>query len=497
MYLAVYLLAFAAFALHAPDAVWQPGTREFFVILGALGVWRYSWGAVHFVRSLIYRHHHFPRLRQQADRLGEAALPSQVYILISSFRIRAETTARVYQSAIAEAIRYGHSVTIIASVVELGDQRLIKHLFRMMAPPPTVRLMFVRRPAIGKRHSMSCCLRAVSRCRPRADAVVLLVDGDTLLAPGCLTRSLPFLQLMPEVGGITTDEDCVVDSGPVLQAWHRLRFAQRHLLMCSMGLSGRLLVLTGRLSIFRASVATDPGFIEAVDADYIEHWRLGRLRLLTGEDKSTWFWLLRTGRRMLYLPDVQVTTIEHPPGRWLLPASTQLMLRWFGNMLRTSSRAIALGPRRLGLFTWWCLVDQRVSMWTPLVGPLVALFFAFGKSALFLYTYALWVGFTRLIQALTLLSVRPTISGLYPLLIYFGQVYGALLKTYVLFQLDQQSWTRQNITAEPELSAGEARLRGLTSIYLHGLALGVLATVVALATNILSLPRLDALAGLF
>jgi hypothetical protein len=38
MYLTVYLLAFAAFALHAPDAVWQPGSREFFVILGALGV---------------------------------------------------------------------------------------------------------------------------------------------------------------------------------------------------------------------------------------------------------------------------------------------------------------------------------------------------------------------------------------------------------------------------------------------------------------------------
>ena len=51
---------------------------------------------------------------------------------------------------------------------------------------------------------------------------------------------------------------------------------------------------------------------------------------------------------MLYLPDVRVVTIEHPPARWLLPAATQLMLRWFGNMLRTSSRAIALGPRRVG-----------------------------------------------------------------------------------------------------------------------------------------------------
>jgi len=497
MYLVLYLLAFAALALYAPQTVWQPGTREFFVILGALGVWRYSWSAVHLVRSLIYRRRHFPTLRREAERLGEEALPSHVYILISSFRIRAETSVRVYQAAIAEAIRYGRPVTIVASLVELADQRLIKHVFQRMAPPPEVRLMFVRRPAIGKRHSMACSLRAVSRCRPPADSAVMVVDGDTLLQPGCLSRSLPFLQLLPDVGGITTDEDCVVESGPVMQAWHRLRFAQRHLLMSSMALSRRLLVLTGRMSILRGDVATNPRFIEAVESDYIDHWRLGRVQLLTGEDKSTWFWLLNAGYRMLYLPDVQVTTIEHPPARWLLPASTQLMLRWFGNMLRISFRAIALGPRRLGLFTWWCLIDQRLSMWTPLVGPLVALSFALGKSAVFLYTYALWIGFTRLLQALALLSVRPTISGLYPLLIYFGQVYGALVKTYILFRLDRQRWTRQNISVQPVLSAGEARVRGLTSVYLHGLAVGVLATVVALITNVLSMPRFDALAGLF
>ncbi len=497
MYLTLYLLVLAALAVHAPDAVWQPGSREFVVIIGALGVWRYSWGAVHFVRSLIYRRHHFPRLRRQVEQLGEDALPSHVYVLVSSFRIRAETTARVYQSAIAEAIRYARPVTIVASIVELGDQRLIKNVFRQMAPPPEVRLMFVRRPATGKRHAIACSLRAVSRTRPPADAAVMVVDGDTLLQPGCLARSLPFLQLMPDVGGITTDEECVVDNGPVLQAWHRLRFAQRHLLMSSMALSRRLLVLTGRMSILRGAVATDPDFIAAVETDHIDHWRFGRLQLLTGEDKSTWFWVLNAGYQMLYLPDVQVATIEHPPSSWLLPASTQLMLRWFGNMLRVSFRAIALGPRRIGMFTWWCLIDQRLSMWTPLVGPLVALFFALGKSAIFLYTYALWVGFTRLIQALTLLSVRPTISGLYPLLIYFGQVYGALLKTYILFRLDRQRWTRQNIAARLALSTREARLRSLASLYLHGLAVGVLATLVALATNVLSVPRLDALAGLF
>lgn len=497
MTLVLYLLALAALAAHAPDVLWQPGAREFIIILGVFGAWRYSWSTVHLVRALIYRHATFPRWRAAADALGDAGRTSHVYIVLTSYRIRAETTARVYQAAIAEAIRYGRPATIVAGLVELGDQRLIKRLFQQMAPPERIRLVFVRRPASGKRHNLSCALRAVSRLNPPPDAALVVVDGDTLLTPGSLERSLPFLSLMPDVDGITTDEDCIVVDGPLMQAWHSLRFAQRHQMMSSLSLSRRLLAMTGRMSIYRAAVAVHPSFIEAIENDYLDHWRLGRIKLLTGEDKSTWFWLLRAGRAMVYLPDVKVITIEHPPSPHFLVASTLLMLRWFGNMLRAGSRAIALGPKRVGAFTWWCLVDQRLSMWTPLVGPTVAAYFVLGRSTAFIYTYLLWVGLTRLVQALLLLTARPRINGLYPILIYFGQVYGALVKTYILFRPDHQRWTRQNISAPPRASTWEARLHQLGSAYLHALALASLVVVVALATNFLSLPRLGTVAALF
>jgi glycosyltransferase Alg8 len=489
MWLSLYLLALAALALNAPDVLWEPGAREFVVLLGLLGVWRYSWGLVHLGRALYYRGVVFPRWRLAADRLGAAGAASHVYILIASYRVRAEATARVYQAAIAEAVRYGGPATIVAGIVELADQRLIKRVFQQMKPPPEVRLAFVRRPGIGKRHQMACSLRAISRMRPPDGAAVVFMDGDTLLTPGSLAKSLPFLKLMPDADAITTDEDCIVADGPVMQAWHSLRFAQRHQMMSSMGLSRRLLVITGRMSIYRAEVATDPGFIEILENDHLDHWRLGRFPLLTGEDKSTWYWLLRRERATLYLPDTKVVTIEYPPAGGLFPAATKLMLRWFGNMLRGSSRAIALGPRRIGLFPWWCLIDQRLSMWTPLFGPVVALLFALGKSVLFLYAYLLWVGTTRLIQALLLLTARPTISGLYPPLIYFGQVYGALVKTYILFRLDRQRWTRQSITFAARLSPGQARLQSLASAYLHALAIGTLITAVALTARLLTLPR--------
>ena len=289
----------------------------------------------------------------------------------------------------------------------------------------------------------------------------------------------------------------VADGGPLMRAWHRLRFAQRHLLMCSMALSGRLITLTGRMAVYPVRIATDPGFINIVQNDELDHWRLGRFRLLTGEDKSTAYWLLRRSLRMLYVPDVRVVTIEHPPALDLPRASTALMLRWFGNMLRASGRAIALGPRRLGPLLWWCLVDQRISMWTPLVGPIAALCLAVAVTPVFLYAYVLWVMLTRLLQTLALLTVRPTVDGLYPFLIYYNQLYGAFLKTFILFRLDRQRWTRQNTFFQVELPPWRMRLRALGSLYMHALALAMLVTAVAVATGLLPVPQATSVTALF
>src|SRR3546814_8639196 len=73
------------------------------------------------------------------------------------------------------------------------------------------------------------------------------------------------------------------------------------------------------------------------------------------------------------------------------------MRRWFGNMCRTSGRAIALGPRRMGLFTWWCIVDQRLSIWTTLIGPTVAIVMTLLVRPSFGLVYLLWIMSTRLI----------------------------------------------------------------------------------------------------
>ena len=70
-----------------------------------------------------------PARRRAADQSGAAGAASHVYIVIASSWVRGETTARVCQAAIAEAIRYARLATIIAAVGELADQRWISGRF--------------------------------------------------------------------------------------------------------------------------------------------------------------------------------------------------------------------------------------------------------------------------------------------------------------------------------------------------------------------------------
>src|SRR5688572_8223940 len=84
------LLLFAAWQL--PAEAFQPASKQFILVAGALAAWRYSWGLLHFIRSFIYRKRVFPRLRAMALRDEPTLLPPHVYLLITSFRIDAETS---------------------------------------------------------------------------------------------------------------------------------------------------------------------------------------------------------------------------------------------------------------------------------------------------------------------------------------------------------------------------------------------------------------------
>lgn len=479
----LYLAVLALMALSIPPGA-LGHVSQGLIVVGVVGAWRYGWALVNYLRAVAYLRFAYPRLKARAHA-AHAALPvkGHAYFLITSYKIDPEVTRRVYQALFRAAAAAPGGATIVASVVDTADLRLIRRIQALMDVDMTgVEVVIDQIPGTGKRDALARSLRLIGRQAPSRRDILLLVDGDSCVPPDIVAASAPFFT-DPTVGALTTDE--AAEIAPSLFAdWFDLRFTQRQMMMSSMGLSGRVLTLTGRMSVFRADLATQPEFIRLVQHDHIDHWRLGRVDFLTGDDKSTWFWLLQHGYRMLYLPDVTSVSMETQPKPGFADSAVTLMIRWFGNMLRTNGRALSLGPRRIGLFTWWSILDQKVGIWTTLAGPISVVLAAVFVEPLTIPAYLAWVMATRYVFCWVLASVRGRGFPItWPMLLYFGQIVGAAVKSYVLFRLDRQRWTRQS-TGPSDRPALGLRLRAMGSTYVHALALGWLTFGVMLLSGL-------------
>lgn len=477
-----------------PRDIFSPDSKRFFFVIGFIGIWRYSWWFVQAVRSVWYNRHIFPKLRAEADAISEVERPDALYVLCTSYRIEPEVSFSVYDALIREVRDFGVPTTIFAAISDRSDVDVIDHVLDENGWPDNVEVRYMFQKGDGKRSAMAEVLRAVSRCMPTDRSLLVSMDGDIRLEPGTLRDWLSFFLIEDDLGALTTNNNAIVTGNDATKEWYDLRYAQRHLMMSSMSVSRRLLVLTGRYSAFRADLATQPGFIELVESDHVKHWRFGNFKFLSGDDKSTWFWLLRNGWRMRYIPDVYVSGFEELPDRHRFFKSTlDLMKRWYGNMLRTSGRAIKLGPRPMGIFTWWSLIDQRISMWTTLVGPTVALLVTMFIRPSFIFAYLLWIIFTRTIATLVLAWQRGRFSLLWIPLLYYNQIGGAILKTYVSFRFNRQKWSRQGISSgEPDDPIAARRQRRMGN-FIHGLAVTSLVFVLIITTGVLTPPDLVSL----
>ncbi len=455
-------------------------------ILGFLGTWRYSWAAINFTRAIYFRRVSYPVRRARARRrYKERGYDSHCYVLATTYGMPAEATLKCYRGLFKAAARGRGGATIVSSVVDGADERLVQSIYDSMPMDMSnVRLIIDRIKSNGKRDAMAQTLRIIRSFNPTERDILIFLDGDTIPPEDIIEQSAPWFT-QPEVGALTTDEGVLISKDNLYKDWFIMRFNQRQVMMCSMGQSKHVLTLTGRMSVFRADLATNPEFIEGVDADYLDHWRLGRVNFLTGDDKSTWFWLLKNGYQMLYLPDVQSLSMEEQPRDTFFDSAQTLMVRWFGNMARTNGRAIKLGPKPMkSFFTWWSILDQRVSMWTTLVGPMSVLMAAILYTPSVIPVYIAWVMVTRYIFCVIMSLFRGTwFPVTHPLLLYFSQVFGAAVKTFVLHRLDKQKWTRQGagvkvvVPLDQRLKAYESTLHHTLSILWLTLAVFFLSMV--------------------
>jgi glycosyltransferase Alg8 len=487
---AVYAAVLCASIAFLPSQVFDSTSDRFILAIGLIGMWRYGWWFTHYLRASAYRGLRFPKLRRVATEVTDRGFrPDHIYVLCTSYRIEPSVTYAVYEGLIRNALDYGVRTTVFAAISDRTDVDVLGQLLDDYGHPDLIEFRYMFQRGDGKRSAMAEVLRAISRCEPGPNDLVVFMDGDIRLPASTFRRSMPFFFFEHDLGAVTTNNKAIVDGGNATKEWYDLRYAQRHLLMCSTSLSRRVLVLTGRFSVIRADLCTCPDFIRLVERDQLAHRRFGTFALLSGDDKSTWYWLLKNNWAMRYIPDVRVYGFESlPQPRRFVASTISLMRRWFGNMFRTSGRAIALGPRNMGFFTWWCLVDQRLSVWTTLIGPTVAVVLTIFIRPSFAIAYLLWVMSTRLLASTLLGLSWGRMSPYWPVLLYYNQVGGAALKSSINFRYNQQKWTRQGIEAQEAADPRTALRVRRESAALHMAAIMAIVAAICFSTGTLGLP---------
>jgi glycosyltransferase Alg8 len=447
--LGFYLVGCGFALLCLPDRAWEL-KGKYLITLGLLNSWRYLWGFTIAARSWVYERFAFPELRRRAEALPRSEkFPAHLYLVIATYREQPWISRRMLRSVLRAAARLPCRTTVYISTGSDLEDAVFAEALRNHPLGRQFEVILMRQS--GKRTAMAYALRSISRRAFGEHSLTVLMDGDTALGADVFEKCLPLFRLRPRVGAVTTNNLALTDGAPWYRDWYNLRFSMRHRQMNAVSLSGRVLALTGRFSVFRTELATSEEFIHRLENDGIDHWLFGRIKFKTGDDKSTWYTLLRHGWEMLYVPDAMVYCMESS-GEQPMRQSFSKMARWFGNMLRNSLRAIWLGPRPTGLYTWWSLVDQRISIWTTLVGPASALLLGIFKSPWYLVFYLVVATATRCVYlAFLAFEGHRVVLRDIPLL-FFTQWVGSAVKINVLANLARQSWGAR--------TGGESAARG-------------------------------------
>lgn len=426
-----------------PNRLWDPHVKQITFVIGGLGLWRYGWWFTHAVRAHIYGKYVYPNLRRKGQKIWQDGWrPRHLHFMMTTYKEHRDITEKVIRSILLEIRNAGVPGTIWLGSADIYDEDIASNLLRREAQDLDVNLKIIRQNVSGKRAAIGLVLRAMSRSQVADDDLVVFMDGDFILSEGAIGRCMPLFKLYPDLQACTTDEEVICIGPRWIETWLKMRFSQRRLAMQSHALSGRVLTLTGRMSVFRASHLKKLEFIRLLEADHLRHWLWGDFRFLSGDDKSTWYYMLRNKAKMLYIPDALGYTVEVIEGSGM-DRMVQNFRRWSGNMLRNGSRAIALGPRKMPFFIWWCLIDQRISMWTMLFSPVLALFATLIVGPSYFVSYLIFIALSRLLLSLFLFRYSRKIEMAYPAILYLNQLINAAVKVYCIFRLSKQKWSNR------------------------------------------------------
>ncbi len=470
--------------------------HEVIIVLSFFAIWRYGWMFLNYIRAMIYAYIYYPGIKKSIEKIPlSKRYPKHLYFMIPSYKEDFWVTIETFRSILSEISSIPSDVTIVVATATKEEDDVIQRMFDAHTLTQKVELIF-QHQSQGKRIAMGHALRSIARHYNHhsdydPNSVTIFMDGDSYMQEGFLKKLLPFFANDPKIGAVTTNEVAYINSkNSWYKDWFNLKFGQRHILFQSHSLSRKVMTLTGRLSAYRTSIVVEEPFISQVENDILISPIHGKFRFLMGDDKTTWFYLLKHGWDMLYLPDLLCISLESRDGKFL-ELSRSLPYRWFGNTLRNNTRALKLGPWSMGLYIWYAILDQRLIMWTSLVGISSAILLAVSVSFYYILFFIAWVILVRLFQLFVISLGGHKVSWRMPILIVYTQWIGALIKIKAYYNLADQKWSKNG--DEQKMDHNKDHIKSPLVPWLPKImmvtSITIFISVLLFSHNILSLPR--------
>ena len=191
------------------------------VLFAAIGVRRYSWWFINFLRALIFEFVAFPKLRKKANQLSATGWkPPHIYFVIACYKEDRATLEDLLTAMIRECYQIGVPATLFLSG-DYDSELIVRDFVRLHITPPShnQRPMFqvvaIRQTLPDKRIALGQCLRSLSRYGVIDDCPVILMDSDAIMSRGVLERCVPFFELNPKLHALqrTSKQFLTVQNG--------------------------------------------------------------------------------------------------------------------------------------------------------------------------------------------------------------------------------------------------------------------------------------------
>lgn len=426
---------------------WYYDTVKLFIALGTVGLIRLGIKFAHIIRVLIYKSVIFPKLRQKAGTSFSSI--KELFVIVPTYMEKDWITHAVFRSISLESAKVPIKVTVVVCTNDPGDREHINATLNDFPLAKNTRVRIIGQSTKGKRNALADSLRYIRKIAKKPEnSLIALMDGDAIWGEDLLQKTLPIFETNPRVGGVTTNEELISFGSEFYKNWFDYRLAIRDYYMSSHSFSKKTLCLTGRFSVIRGSIGVLDDFIEIVENDSMNHWLWGKVKFLGGDDKSTWFWIYKNGHKIgknefIYVPDATVYTIECINENGFVRAQKNLK-RWFTNTARNNMRSLQILPFiRTPFFIWFCILSQRLTMFTNLIGILTALALGIFVNAVFLpaFLYLFLVNTFFMNMVISINRKRTLYHGIY--IRFIDQFVGTIVKLWSFSHIAQQKWVHR------------------------------------------------------